>query len=679
MRKWTVSQLDKAQALSISESMGIPMLLSVLLCIRGYTNEEDIRKFLNDEPKFSDPFVIKDMDKAAQRIRFAIEESEKICVYGDYDADGVTATSLLYSYLQSVGADVVYYIPSRADEGYGMNLEAINGFSDQGIKLIVTVDNGISALEEIAYANSLGIDTVITDHHTVPEEIPDAVAVVDPHQEDCPSLFKEFSGVGVALKLVMAIEGEYGDTRQIFDNFADLAALGTIGDVVSLVDENRTIVKEGVKLIANSDRPGIRALLRIAGYEDKPVTASTLAYTVVPRINAVGRLGLSTKSVELLLTEDESEANALAQELSEDNATRQQIERDILSQIEEMIINDPALTMQSIIIIDGENWHQGVIGIVAARVKSAFGKPCIIISREGDKARGSGRSVAGFSLSDAIYYCSDLLTHFGGHPMAVGFSLDSIDVDVFKEAMYDYADSFEDMPLPELNLDCKLNPSLLDISLLDSLAALEPFGAGNPSPVFGLYNMHIDDVKELSGGKHRKLTLSRDKSIVTAMCFNTDISGFPYKAGDTVDLAIALDKNFYAGNTYLSVIVRDIKLSKVDNEAELISERIFERFSTGRSIRTEDALKILPDRNDFSRVYRYLRDEGGYAGAVDMLAVKLSLPLGKLRVVLVAMCELGLLEIREGMTKAEISLCQVSGKVDLDTAPIIMELKEVYI
>jgi len=677
MRKWTVSQLDKAEALSLSESLGIPMLLSVLLCIRGYRTEEDIRNFLSDEPVLRDPFLIKDMDKAAQRIRDAIESSEKICVYGDYDADGVTATSLLFSYLQSVGADVMYYIPSRAEEGYGMNPEAIKNLSEQGIKLIVTVDNGISAYEEIAYANSLGIDTVVTDHHTVPETIPEAVAVVDPHQEDCNSPFKEFSGVGVALKLVMAIEGEYCDTTQILDNFADLAALGTIGDVVDLSDENRVIVKQGVKLIAQSDRPGIKALLKAAGYEDKPVTASTLAYSIVPRINAVGRLGLSTKSVELLLAEDEDTANALASELSEDNSTRQQIERDILMEIEQRIIDDPSLVMQNIIIIDGENWHQGVIGIVAARVKSAFGKPCIIISREGDKARGSGRSVAGFSLSDSIYYCSDLLLHFGGHPMAVGFSLDSVDVDVFKEAMYDYADSFEDMPLPELSLDCKLNPSLLDLSLLDSISPLEPFGAGNPSPLFGLYNMHIDDIKELSGGKHRKLTLSRDKTIITAMCFNTDLSGFPYKQGDTVDLAIALDKNIYAGNTYLSVIVRDIKLSSVDTQEQLISQRIFERFFTGRSIRTEDARSILPDRNDFSLVYRYLRDNNGFTGAVDMLSVNLSLPLGKLRVILVAMSELGLLEIREGLSKADISLCQVSGKVDLDSAPVIQELKEV--
>ena len=677
MRKWNVAQLNKEKALSLSEDMGIPMLLSVLLCIRGFTDEEKISEFLSDEPVFSDPFLIKDMDKAAERIRIAIENFEKICIYGDYDADGVTATALLYSYLYSVGANVTYYIPSRAEEGYGMNTEALTQLFAEGVSLIVTVDNGISAAEEIAYAKSLGMDTVVTDHHTVPEIIPDAVAVVDLHQSDCNSTFKELSGVGVALKLVMALEEGYSELEDILENFADLATLGTIGDVVSLTDENRSIVKEGVRLLQNSDRVGIRALIKSSGYEDKPLTASTLAFTVVPRINAVGRLGLSTRSVELLLTEDEELAEKLSEELSEDNRTRQQIERDILAEIDERIKNDPALTMQSIIIIDGDNWHQGVIGIVAARVKSAFGKPCIIISREGENARASGRSMEGFSLSDAIFNCSDLLEHFGGHPMAVGFSLRSDNIEKFKEALYSYTDSLDEMPLPQLSLDCKLNPSLLDLSLLDSISALEPFGAGTPSPGFGLYNMHIDDIKELSGGKHRKLIVSREGAVVTAMCFGVDVTGFCYKTGDTVDLAVALDKNFYAGNTYLSVIVRDIKLSSVDNEAQLISERVYERFCTGRSVSTEAIRTIIPDRNDFSLVYRFLRNCGGYSGRVDMLSGRLGISLGKLRVVLTAMCELKLIEMLEGMNKAEITLSQVDGKVELQSAPIIHELTEV--
>ncbi len=677
MKKWTVAQLNKHDALQISESMGIPMLLSVMLNIRSLNTQEDIYNFLREEPIFSDPYLIKDMDKAVDRIKDAIENFERICVYGDYDADGVTATALLYSYLESVGANVQYYIPSRADEGYGMNLDAIRQFSEEGVNLIVTVDNGISAYEEVQFASSLSIDVVVTDHHSVPDVIPEAVAVVDPHRKDDESEFKELSGVGVALKLVMAIEGEYGDLSQILENFADLAALGTIGDVVSLTGENRAIVKAGVCLLQNSDRVGIRALLKQAGYEDKPITSSSLAYTVVPRINAVGRLGLSTRSVELLLTEDEELASSLAFELNEENVTRQQIERDILAEIEEKIKSDPALTMQSIIIIDGDNWHQGVIGIVAARVKAAFGKPCIIISRCGDTARASGRSVEGFSLSDAIFNFSHLLTHFGGHPMAVGFSLESSNIEAFKEAIYSYTDDIDEMPLPELHLDCKLNPSLLDLSLLDSICALEPFGAGNPSPLFGLYTMHIDDIKDLSAGKHKKLTVSRDGSHVTVMCFNTDVSGFPYCVGDVVDLAITLDKNIYAGNTYLSIIARDIKLSSTDNEAQLESQRIFERFCTGRSLGSDDLCSILPDRQDFALVYRFLKSGSGFSGTIDLMSVKLSLPLGKLRVVLTAMTELGLIYMQEGMNKTEIKLCQVEGKVDLDTAPIIRELSEV--
>lgn len=677
MKKWTVAQLNKQDALAVAESMGIPILLSVMLNIRSLRTEEDIYNFLREEPVFADPYLIKDMDKAVDRIKSAVENFERICIYGDYDADGVTATALLYSYLESVGANVQYYIPSRAEEGYGMNLDAIRQFSEEGVNLIVTVDNGISAYEEVQFAATLGIDVVVTDHHTVPEVIPEAVAVVDPHRADDESEFKELSGVGVALKLVMAIEGEYGDLSQILENFADLAALGTIGDVVSLTGENRAIVKEGVRLLQNSDRVGIRALLQQSGYEDKPVTASSLAFTVVPRINAVGRLGLSTRSVELLLTEDEELARSLAAELNEENTTRQQIERDILAEIEEKIKSDPALIMQSIIVIDGDDWHQGVIGIVAARVKAAFGKPCIIISRSGDNARASGRSVEGFSLSDAIFSCSHLLTHFGGHPMAVGFSLDSSNIEAFKEAIYSYTDSIDEMPLPELHLDCKLNPSLLDLSLLDSISALEPFGAGNPSPLFGLYTMRIDEIKDLSAGKHKKLTVSRDGSRVTVMCFNTDVSGFSYSVGDTVDLAITLDRNYYAGNTYLSVIARDIKLSSTDNESELESQRIFERFCTGRSLDTDDLSSILPNRQDFALVYRFLKSGAGYSGSIDMLSVKLSLPLGKLRVVLTAMTELRLIDMQEGMNKTEITLCQVDGKVDLDTAPIIRELSEV--
>ncbi len=679
MKKWTVSQLNKNIALELSEKLSIDMLLAVLLYIRGIDTLDKARDFLSDEILFSSPFEIKDMDKAADRIKEAIENGEKICVYGDYDADGVTATALLFSYLNAVGADVSYYIPSRSGEGYGMNIEAIDKFKSDGVELIVTVDNGVSALEEIDYANSLGIDTVVTDHHTVPEILPDAVAVVDLHRTDCKSKFKELSGVGVAFKLIMAIEGEYSDLDSIFEEYADLATLGTIGDIVSLTGENRVLVKRGLKVIKNTHRTGIKALLSKSGVTDRPITSATIAFTVVPRINAVGRLGLSSRSVELLLTEDETEADALALALTEDNTQRQQIEKEILCEIDELIKRDPTMVMQDIIVIDGDNWHQGVIGIVAARVKAAYGKPTIIISRDGENARASGRSVEGFSLSDAIFALSDLLVHFGGHPMAVGFSLPSKDINAFKEALYEYTESVADMPLASLNLDCKLNPSQLDISLLDSINALEPFGADNPLPVFGLYNVKIVDIKELSGGKHQKLTLSRPDKTFSAMCFNMDTKTFGYKVGDTVDLAVTLDRNDYAGNTYLSIIVKEIKLSEIDNEAMLLNERIFEKFMIGKDVTEEELLEILPKREDFALVYRYLRSQNGYVGKIDGLCQRLRLPLGKLRVVLTAMAELSLIDIVEGMQSAEITINDNMAKVDLDSAPIIAELKEMLL
>lgn len=676
MKKWTVSKLNKEIAAELSESLSIPMLLAVLLTIRGIETPEEAERFLGEEADISSPLLAADMEKAANRVREAIENGEKICVYGDYDADGVTATALLYSYLRDVGADVSYYIPSRADEGYGMNEDAIYKLRDDGVNLIVTVDNGISAFNEIELANSLGIDTVVTDHHTVPEVMPEAVAVVDLHRQDCNSTFKELSGVGVAFKLVMAIEGEYCDVESLLEEYSDLAALGTIGDIVSLTGENRVIVKYGLRAICNSQRPGIRALLQKSVNSDKAPTASTLAFTVVPRINAVGRLGLSHRSVELLLTDNEEEALALAETLTDDNITRQQIERDILLEIDEKIKNNPDIVMQDIIVIDGDNWHQGVIGIVAARVKGIYGKPTIIISRDGDCARASGRSIEGFSLSDAIFSLSDLLIHFGGHPMAVGFSLDSENIELFKDAIYDYTVGLDEMPLHELSLDCKLNPSLLDLSLLDSISALEPFGADNNSPVFGLYSVKIEDIRELSGGKHRKLTLTRPDARFTAMCFNTDES-FDYRVGDMVDLAVTLDRNEYAGSVNLSIIVRDIKLSSVDNEKMLISNRAFEHFMTGRSISAADALSILPTRDDFAAVYRYLRAAGTFKGNIDSFAVRLSIPLGKLRVVLCAMNELSLIEMTQGMYTTEIQVADTTVKVDINSAPIIVELKEI--
>ena len=461
----------------------------MLLQIRGITTAQEIEDFLHNDTEIEPPWDIKDMEKACVRVHEAIAQEELICVYGDYDADGVTSTALLYSYLEAVGARVMYYIPSREAEGYGMNNAAVDTLHQKGVKLIVTVDNGIAAINEIRYAKSLGVDTVVTDHHMPLGELPDACAVVDLHRSDCPSRFKQLSGVGVAFKLIMALEGEYCDVDSLLDMYADLLCLGTIGDIVELKSENRVFVKRGLLSMRHTERTGLYALIRNAGLMGKPITAGNVSFTLVPRINAVGRLGASGRSVELLLTNDEEEAGEFAAAMSYDNAERQQIERDILEKIDARVTRDPRLVMDKVLVLDGENWHQGVVGIVASRIREIYGKPTIIISRDGENAKASGRSVEGFALCDAVAACGDLLTHYGGHPMAAGLSLPSANIDVFRKRINDYADRQSTMPFDTLHIDCKLNPAAISLDLVGELNVMKPYGAGNPTPVFGFFNM----------------------------------------------------------------------------------------------------------------------------------------------------------------------------------------------
>ena len=678
MKKWITQKLNKDNAVSVSQRYDLPMLIAMLLDIRGITQEQEIIDFLSEETLTASPFEIRDMDKAVERIRRAIEDGERICVYGDFDADGVTSTALLYSYLSDIGADVMYYIPSRETEGYGMNMDAVSKLYESGVKLIVTVDNGIAAADEIAYAKSLGIDTVVTDHHAVPEVIPDAVAVVDLHRADCNSSFKELSGVGVAFKLVQAIEGEYADADALLENYSDLAAIGTVGDIVPLRGENRVLVKNGLMHINNGDRIGIAALSAEAGLSGKQISAGNLSFTLVPRINAGGRLGLSKKSVSMLLTEDEEYAADIAAELSSDNVERQQLEREILSDIDDLIREDPSIVNNRVIVVYGEGWHKGVIGIVASRVKEVYSKPAIVITLDGEVCRASGRSVSGFSLIDAVFACSDYLVQCGGHPMAVGFGVTRENIEPFIEAINAYA-AQHPAPAPSLQLDCKLNPAQLSVSMAADLRMLEPYGAGNPTPLFGLYNMTIRDIRELGGGKHLRLTLARGESTVVAMRFSTTLKEFPYTVDDVVDLAVTLDVNVYNNTESLSVFIRDIRFSGVDEEDYISTKEIFEGFCRGDRIPGAAVASIIPNREEFAVVYRFLRANGGYRFSLDILLYRLGcgISYGKLRVILECMNELGLIRIYEGMYSCKIELCQVDRKVNLSDSLIIQKLREV--
>lgn len=680
MKVWSVAKVNKERAIAMANRLEIPPLLAMMLDIRGITKEEDVINFLQENKDFSDPFLMKDMDKAVERITTAVENGEKICVYGDYDADGVTSTSLLYSYLRdSLGADVMFYIPTRTGEGYGMNKGAVDKIHSLGVTLIITVDNGISAREEIDYANSLGIDTVITDHHMPSGAIPKAVAVVNAHQQDDKSPFKDFSGVGVAFKLVMAIEGEYADVDSLLENFSDIATLGTIGDIVPLVGENRTLVKNGLRHIQNSDRIGINAMKQESGIAEKEINSSNVAFTLVPRINAGGRLGSSEKSVNLLLTEDEDEAVTIADKLGMDNRERQSIEKEILASIDEEVRRTPNIVNDKILVFAGKGWHQGVVGIVASRIKDIYDKPTIIIGIDDDGvARGSGRSVEGFSLCDAVFACSEHLTHYGGHPMAVGISLEKEKVNDFRKAINAYCKDIK-MPYNILHIDCKLNPNQLDLSILDCLSYIEPCGASNPSPIFGLYNMTVIATKEIGNGKHMRITLSRGQGQVPvyAVYFNHNFQSCSYRNGDIVDVAVSLDRNIYNGQENLSVIIKDIKYSQSNNEELIDSERIFDKFAKRYRITKNEVMSILPTRNDFAYVYRFLKQNKGFIygeyALVNALNYKISM--GKLIVILYSMKELGLINWLQGLYQSIIEMKE-SGKVNLEDSVFIKKLKE---
>lgn len=680
MKVWSVAKVNKERAISMANRLEIPPLLAMMLDIRGITKEEDVINFLQENKDFSDPFLMKDMDKAVERITTAVENGEKICVYGDYDADGVTSTSLLYSYLRdSLGADVMFYIPTRTGEGYGMNKGAVDKIHSLGVTLIITVDNGISAREEIDYANSLGIDTVITDHHMPSGAIPKAVAVVNAHQQDDKSPFKDFSGVGVAFKLVMAIEGEYADVDSLLENFSDIATLGTIGDIVPLVGENRTLVKNGLRHIQNSDRIGINAMKQESGIAEKEINSSNVAFTLVPRINAGGRLGSSEKSVNLLLTEDEDEAVTIADKLGMDNRERQSIEKEILASIDEEVRKTPNIVNDKILVFAGKGWHQGVVGIAASRIKDIYDKPTIIIGIDDDGvARGSGRSVEGFSLCDAVFACSEHLTHYGGHPMAVGISLEKEKINDFRKAINAYCKDIK-MPYNILHIDCKLNPNQLDLSILDCLSYIEPCGASNPSPIFGLYNMTIIATKEIGNGKHMRITLSRGQGQVPvyAVYFNHNFQSCSYRNGDIVDVAVSLDRNIYNGQENLSVIIKDIKYSQSNNEELIDSERIFDKFAKRYKLTKNEVMSILPTRNDFAYVYRFLKQNKGFIygeyALVNALNYKISM--GKLIVILYSMKELGLINWQQGLYQSIVEMKE-SGKVNLEDSVFIKKLKE---
>lgn len=677
LRKWEVRPLDKERAAAFAQTYGVPFFLAMLMNIRGLDDAAHLREFLGEGEPLSDPFLLKDMDKAAARITRAVDNMEKIAVYGDYDADGVTSTAMLYSYLETRGADVIFYIPQREGEGYGMNMGAVEYLKEQGVSLIVTVDNGISSVQEVARANELGIDVVVTDHHRPQEILPDAVAVVDAYRPDDTSPYKHFSGVGIAFKLLMALEDGAGDVEDLLEAYSDLAAIGTIGDIVPLTGENRTLIRAGLERLSQSDRPGVQALLENAGIAGKALTSTNVAFTLVPRINATGRMGAPERAVRLLISGYEEEAEVLSEEICADNEERRRVEAEI-AEAAFADIEAKGYMKDRVVVVDGENWHHGVIGIVASRVTERCGKPCMIISRGETEAKGSGRSIEGFSLFEAICACGDLLIKFGGHPMAAGITLKSENIEAFRKRINQYAaEHFPQMPTQTVTLDCKLNPAALSVSMAQSLTQLEPFGNGNPQPVFGLFNMELSNVTPVGGGGHLRLTLEKNGAVITAMRFNTKPEELPYHIGDKIDLAVQLEAREFRGQPSLTVIVRDMKFAAFNTEKNIASLASFEKWQRGEVLSAEDKNRLYPDRACLAAIYRALRTVNGKETDQVRFVSQFGkdMTLGLFKTALLVFEERGLVHSKIADDTFTAALIETSGKTDITRSPVLLALQ----
>lgn len=677
LRKWEVRPLDKERAAAFAQTYGVPFFLAMLMNIRGFDDAAHLREFLGEGEPLSDPFLLKDMDKAAARITRAVDNMEKIAVYGDYDADGVTSTAMLYSYLETRGADVIFYIPQREGEGYGMNIGAVEYLKEQGVSLIVTVDNGISSVQEVARANELGIDVVVTDHHRPQEILPDAVAVVDAYRPDDTSPYKHFSGVGIAFKLLMALEDGAGDVEDLLEAYSDLAAIGTIGDIVPLTGENRTLIRAGLERLSQSDRPGVQALLENAGIAGKALTSTNVAFTLVPRINATGRMGAPERAVRLLISGYEEEAEVLSEEICADNEERRRVEAEI-AEAAFAAIEAKGYMKDRVVVVDGENWHHGVIGIVASRVTERCGKPCMIISRGETEAKGSGRSIEGFSLFEAICACGDLLIKFGGHPMAAGITLKPENIEAFRKRINQYAaEHFPQMPTQTVTLDCKLNPAALSVSMAQSLTQLEPFGNGNPQPVFGLFNMELSNVTPVGGGGHLRLTLEKNGAVITAMRFNTKPEELPYHIGDKVDLAVQLEAREFRGQPSLTVIVRDMKFAAFNTEKNIASLASFEKWQRGEVLSAEDKNRLYPDRACLATIYRALRTVNGKETDQIRFVSQFGkdMTLGLFKTALLVFEERGLVHSEIADDTFTATLIETSGKTDITRSPVFLALQ----
>lgn len=671
MKKWKINKCDVHKAAEFAAKCDINRLALEVLTSRGLTDFQQVVDFFS-ESELTDPFDIKDMDKAVEIINNAVDSYDLICIYGDYDCDGVTSTTILYNYLDSMGANVMYYIPER-EAGYGINIEAVKHLAQNGVKLIVTVDNGISAIPEAEKIAEMGMQLVITDHHQPGKVLPKAAAIVNPHRADDTSSFKYLCGAGVAFKLCAALDG--GSYDSVLEQYSDICAIGTIADIVPLTGENRTLVKQGLSYMANTEIIGLDLLLDKAKIGKSNITSNNIAFRVAPVINASGRFGSPVTAVKALLAEDRDDAEDYVETIVTLNGQRKQTETDIMTDIVNHINIQPEVLNHRVIILAGKGWHHGVIGIVASRILDYFGKPAIIISiDENGYARGSARSVKGFNIFECLTYCSKVLTKFGGHECAGGLSLNQDDITEFISLVYEFSARFENPPVAFMKADKLLMPEDLNIDCIKGLNVLEPFGAENPQPVFAILGAKVEKIIPLSQGKHTKIDFIYGNTQAQALIFGISPEKLCFAVGDKIDMLVNLEINVFNGRESIAVRVLDHRLSGVKQERYFAAKDCYEKLMRGESLPSNFIRKIIPDRDELIKVYKYISKVK--ETTLDNIFMRLSddkINYCKLHICIDIFKDKELIEFKPSSMK--IKLLPVSKRVDLEDSDTLVRLK----
>ncbi|MBE6976129.1 MAG: single-stranded-DNA-specific exonuclease RecJ [Ruminococcaceae bacterium] len=670
---WNVQQ-PEMNAVNALVGAGYSPLTAMILSARGMTGPTDAEKYLSCSGSLPDPFLIKDMDLAAGRVGLAMTRGEKIAVFGDYDVDGITATCLLTDFLRCNGADCVSYIPGRLEEGYGLNPIAIHQLHSEGVKLIITVDCGITAVEEARLCRELGIDLVITDHHECKDQLPQAVAVVDPHRKDDTYPHQALSGVGVAFKLAAAL---CGSQEQVLEDYADMVCLGTVADVMPLQGENRVFVSRGLAMLQNTARPGIAALMQECNCEPAGVNAASIGFMLAPRINAAGRMGQIQLAIDLFLTEDPIQAQELAQGLCELNRQRQQVESQIYTEAISML---PEGQIPDAIVLADEGWHQGVVGIVASRIAEEYCCPTFLICLDGDHGKASSRSYGGFNLFTSLKTLSPLLESYGGHELAAGFTINRHRIGDFRREITALAQEFyaDAGPRTVLDVDCCIQPELLTIRGIDALAYLEPTGNGCPKPVLMMQNLMVERIHLVGNGRHMRLRLRSGNHTVNAIYFSATPETASIEPGDIVDVAFSPQINEFRGERTPQMNILDIRPSCAAPCSP--STAGYAGLLAG-TITAQEAAGLYPERSTLAMVWRYLANAGQTIREDPMcLCRKIvrwsgsPLSLGQMLTCLDIFRDVGLLQIRRMRKFMIIDLTRAGEKADLNTSKTMQTL-----